>query len=180
MWRGIASNPIAKHVEAELLTVRLGLLLVVAQALDVVAEGDGKGARRTLSRPSRSQRLALEWPVILGIILAGIVMAVLTAAVFARRRTRRAYEVLNVLRRVMCGLLAACAKARAGWPRMCSIICTPCVTNPHCCKEAHSACVRGADPAVSGLLAACAKACPGWPRMCNTICTFSIMNSGAR
>ncbi len=64
-----------------------------SQALNVNAEGDGRGARRTLSTPSSDRRLALAWPAILGIVLGGLVVAGLAAAVFARRRTRRAYDV---------------------------------------------------------------------------------------
>lgn len=63
-----------------------------AKALNVDVEGDGKGARRTLSRPSLRHRLALEWPTILGVVLGGVLMMGLTAAVFARRRLQRAYQ----------------------------------------------------------------------------------------
>lgn len=63
------------------------------QALNVNAEGDGHGAQRTLSSPLRRHGLALAWPAILGIVLGGLVVIGLTSAVFARRRTRRAYQV---------------------------------------------------------------------------------------
>lgn len=63
------------------------------QALNVNAEGDGHGAQRTLSSPLRRHGLALAWPAILGIILGGLVVIGLTSAVFARRRTRLAYQV---------------------------------------------------------------------------------------
>lgn len=64
-----------------------------AQALNVNAEGDGRGAQRTLNSPRMGRRLALAWPAILGICLGGVLVLVLTAAVFARRRTRRVYQV---------------------------------------------------------------------------------------
>jgi hypothetical protein len=59
----------------------------------VNAEGDGHGAQRTLNSPHGRGRLALPWGAILGIILGGLVVAGLAAAVLARRRVRRAYQV---------------------------------------------------------------------------------------
>ncbi len=61
--------------------------------MNVDAEGDGRGSQRTLSSPNMRRRLALAWPAILGICIGGLVVAALAAAVFARRRTRRAYQV---------------------------------------------------------------------------------------
>ena len=57
------------------------------------AEGDGRGAQRTLSSPNVRRRLALAWPAILGICVGGLVLVAIAAAVFARRRTRRAFQV---------------------------------------------------------------------------------------
>lgn len=59
------------------------------------AEGDGHGARRTLSSPHGGGRLALPWGGILGIILGGLVVVGLATAVLARRRVRRAYQVCS-------------------------------------------------------------------------------------
>lgn len=66
------------------------------QALNVNAEGDGHGAQRTLSVPRHGRHLALAWYAILGIVLGGLMVIGLATAVFARRRTRRAYQVTGL------------------------------------------------------------------------------------
>ena len=122
--RGILSQPVSSHIPrpqdlrhpCRLLASctharRRPCCSPAAQALNVNAESDGRGAQRTLSSPMHTQHLALPWPAILGICLGGLLVMGLTAAVFARRHTRRAYQVMEAT--------AGCRSCRQPVSQMC-------------------------------------------------------------